>query len=295
MALIAHAATLEARVPFLHFFDGFRTSSEVNKIERLAVEDLRAMIDDQTWSRPIGPAASPRSSCSARYCPEPGCLFPGTRDGQPLLSWLAQKLSKKRWIDLPALVGRQYNLFDYIGDPQAERVIVMMGSGAETAGETAKYPERTRRKSRCLGSSSLPPILGRTLYRGASRHRQNRSPFWTAPKNPAVQANRFTRMYLLLWPKRWTWQTCLAVIGGRYGLSSKEFTPAMVKAVYDELLKAEPKNHFTVGIIDDVTHTSLDYDPTFFIEITRDCPLHVLGFGFRWYRRRKQELDQNYR
>ena len=140
MAMIAHAATLEARVPFMHFFDGFRTSHEVNKIEQLLVEDMRAMIDDRTGAGAPGAWPFPRSSCAAGNGPEPGRLFPGTGDRQSVIIWHCPEIVQKTMDKFAKSGWRAYrHLFDYVGAPDAERVMVMMGSGAETAGETAEY------------------------------------------------------------------------------------------------------------------------------------------------------------
>ena len=265
-AAIAQAATLRSRVPFLHFFDGFRTSHEVAKIEELTNGDLLALLPDElikahrdralTPDRPVirGTAQNPdvffqaREACNPFYLACPGIV-------QQVMDQFA------------ALVGRQYHLFDYVGHPEAERVIVIMGSGAEV---THEYVEWALARGEKLGVvkvrlyrpfavkdfvASLPPtvkaiaVLDRTKEPGALGE-----PLYLDVVAALAEegASRFATL-----PK---------VVGGRYGLSSKEFTPAMVKAVFDELAKPEPRNHFTVGIVDDVTHTSLPFDWDFDIE-----------------------------
>jgi len=276
MALIAHAATLETRVPFLHFFDGFRTSSEVTKIERLGDEDLRAMIDDRLVQAHRARGLTPDKPVIRGTAQNPDVYFQGRETVNPY--YLAcPDIVQKTMDRFATLVGRQYSLFEYIGDPQAERVIVIMGSGADTASETAKY---LNAKGEKVG------VLTVHLYRPFSvKHFIEKMP--TTVKHIAV-LDRCKEPGSAGEPLYQDVLTALAegwkggfpkVIGGRYGLSSKEFTPAMVKAVFDELLKPEPKNHFTVGIIDDVAHTSLEFDPTFFIESPETVRCMFWGLG----------------
>jgi len=262
-ALIAHAATLEARVPFLHFFDGFRTSSEVNKVEQLTDEDMRAMISDELVQAHRARALSPDRPFIRGTAQNPDVYFQGRETANPYYA-ACPEIVQKAMDKFASLTGRQYHLFDYAGAPDAERVIIIMGSGAETAEETAKYlnerGERvgvlTVRLYRPLSVEhlveALPAsvktiaVLDRTKEAGASGE-----PLYKDVITALIEGWKGPM------PK---------VIGGRYGLSSKEFTPAMIKGVFDEMCKNEPKNHFTVGIIDDVTFTSLDYDPNFSIE-----------------------------
>jgi len=190
-----------------------------------------------------------------------------------------------------ALVGRQYKLFDYVGDPEADRVVVLMGSGAETAGETAKFLNKQGEKVGVVVVHLYRPFSVKHFIEALPATVKSIAVL-DRTKEPGGAGEPLYQDVLTALAEVWT-GTMPVVISGRYGLSSKEFTPAMVKAVYDELLKAEPKNHFTVGIIDDVTFTSLDFDPTFFIESPET--VHVLGIGLGWYRRRQQELDQDYR
>ncbi len=282
MALIAHAATLEARLPFIHFFDGFRTSHEVNKLTLLTDDDIRAMIRDDLVlahrarglnpDRPFirGTAQNPdtyfqgREACNPYYLKVPG-IVQATMD---------------KFADL---TGRRYNLFDYFGDPNAERVIVIMGSGAETACETAAHLNQSGEKVGVLQVrlflplsashflAALPAsvksiaVLDRTKEPGSSGE-----PMYLNVVSTLVEAHGAGALPMAVMPR---------VIGGRYGLSSKEFTPAMVKAVFDELSKAKPKTHFTVGINDDVTHTSLDVDSSFVIESDKVVRAMFFGLG----------------
>ncbi|MCS7261404.1 MAG: pyruvate:ferredoxin (flavodoxin) oxidoreductase, partial [Anaerolineae bacterium] len=269
MAMIAHAATLKARVPFLHFFDGFRTSHEINKIEQLTLDDMRAMIDDELVRAHRARAMSPDRPVLRGTAQNPDVYFQAREAINPF--YLACPGVVQETMDRFArLVGRQYHLFDYSGAPDAERVIVVMGSGAVTASETAQYlMERGERVgvvtvhlyrpfSVAHFLQALPPttqviaVLDRTKEPGAAGEPLYTDVVTAVAEGMAQGIAPFQKM-----PR---------IIGGRYGLSSKEFTPAMVKGIFDEMRKDQPKNHFTVGITDDVTHTSIEYDPSFDIE-----------------------------
>ncbi|OGO34613.1 MAG: pyruvate:ferredoxin (flavodoxin) oxidoreductase [Chloroflexi bacterium RBG_16_57_11] len=275
MALIAHASTLEARVPFLHFFDGFRTSHEVNKIEQLTPDDLRAMTDDNLVQAHRGRGLSPDHPVLRGTAQNPDVYFQARETVNPFYAACPQIV--KNYMDkFATLTGRQYHLYDYAGAPDAERVIVIMGSGAETAGETAKYLIKQGEKVgvvtvhlyRPFSVKDFVQMLPATVKRVAVLDRTKEPGSAGEPIYldvvTAINEEEGVK------PK---------VIGGRYGLSSKEFTPAMVKAVFDELAKPEPKNHFTVGILDDVSHTSLDFDPDFDIEASETVRCVFWGLG----------------
>ena len=269
LACIAQAATLETRVPFIHFFDGFRTSHEVMKIEQLSDADLAAMVDENLIRKHRERALSPDRPVLRGSAQNPDVFFQAREaanvyfDAVPgIVERIMQKFAR--------LVGREYKLFQYVGAPDAERVMVMMGSGSETAHETVEYLNKTGEKVGLLKVrlyrpfsikhfiNSLPlttksvAVLDRTKEYGASGE-----PLYLDVVNALLESFSAGTLPLKAIPK---------VIGGRYGLSSKEFTAAMVKAVFDEQKKAQPKNHFTVGIEDDVAHTSLPYDPSFSVE-----------------------------
>ncbi len=196
------------------------------------------------------------------------------------------------------LIGRQYHLFDYIGAPDAERVIVVMGSGSGVVEETVDKLVGRRREGGPGEGPALPPVGHRGLRGRACPRRSRRSPCWTARRSPAPPASRSIRTWLRPWPRagRRSGNGSLPkVIGGRYGLSSKEFTPAMVAAVYDELTKPQPKRHFTVGINDDVTNLSLDYDADFSTEKRRRDPRRVLRPRQRRHRQRQPQLGEDHR
>ncbi len=268
MALIAQAATLAGRVPVLHFFDGFRTSHEVMKIEQLTDEDLRAMIDEDLIRAHRARALNPEHPVLRGTAQNPDVFFQARETVNPFYAAFPDVV-QQTMDRFARIVGRQYRLFDYVGSPTAERVIVLMGSGAETAQETVEY---LNKRGENLGIvkvrlyrpfdvkgfvNALPKtvksiaVLDRTKEPGAAGE-----PLYQDVVT-AITETFINNELPFPMPK---------IIGGRYGLSSKEFTPAMVKAVFDELKKEKPKNHFTVGIVDDVSFTSLDWDPTFSTE-----------------------------
>jgi len=265
LALIAHAATLESRLPFIHFFDGFRTSHEVSKIELVSEEQMHAMMDDELIYEHRRRALNPDNPFIRGTAQNPDVYFQG-RETVNRYYDATPAIVEEAMDRFAEVTGRRYGLFDYHGDPNAERVIVLMGSGADTVTHTidALHPEAVGlvnvRLYRPFSAqhllAALPEsvktiaVLDRTKESGASGE-----PLYQDVVTALAEAvGNGTRKSM---PR---------VIGGRYGLSSKEFTPAMVMAVLAETEKAEPKQHFTVGIHDDVTHTSLDYDMQMHIE-----------------------------
>ncbi|HEV8352732.1 MAG TPA: pyruvate:ferredoxin (flavodoxin) oxidoreductase [bacterium] len=281
LAAIAHAATLLTRVPFLHFFDGFRTSHEVSKIEELTADDLRAMLPEPLIRAHRERALAPEHPVIRGTAQNPDTFFQAREASNPYYI-MAPRLVQQVMDRFAALTGRQYHLFDYAGDPDAERVIVAMGSGAEVIRETVEWMasrgERlgvlTVRLYRPFSVSDFAAALPRSVRAIAVLDRTKEPGALGEPLYVDVMAALGEVMSngaaLPQMPR---------VIGGRYGLSSKEFTPAMVRAVFDELGKPLPKNHFTVGITDDVTGTSLAVDREFSIEaddVTR-CVFYGLG------------------
>ncbi len=275
LALIAHAATLETRIPFLHFFDGFRTSHEVSKIEILNDDDLRAMIDMDRVFEHRQRALSPDHPVLRGTAQNPDVFFQMRETINPIYDAAPDKV-QATMDKFAKIVGRQYHLFDYVGAPDADRVIVMMGSGAEAAEETVNALNATGEKVGLLKvrlyrpfsvnhfAAALPAtvkklaVLDRCKEAGAAGE-----PLYLDIVNALHESKRQS----------------IEVIGGRYGLSSKEFTPAMVKAVYDNLNASTPKNHFTVGINDDLGHTSLPYDPSFSTEPDSVVRAQFYGLG----------------
>ncbi len=265
-ALISQASTLKARVPFLNVFDGFRTSHEINKVEKLTDDDIRALIDDDLVRAHRARGLTPDLPVIRGTAQNPDVFFQARETVNPFYEALP-KIVQDYMDQFAELTGRQYHLFDYEGAPDAERVIVMMGSGAEAADEAIKYLVNEGDKVglikvrlyRPFASeafvAALPPtvksisVLDRTKEPGSAGE-----PLYQDVITAISEALAAGDAPFALMPK---------VVGGRYGLSSKEFTPAMVKGILDELDKAKSKNHFTVGIIDDVTNTSIDYDLSF--------------------------------
>ena len=260
LALIVHAATLETRIPFIHFFDGFRSSHEINKVEQLTMDDMRTMIDDQLVLAHRARALSPEKPVIRGTAQNPDVFFQARETVNPYYI-KTPAIVQEAMDKFAALVGRQYHLFDYVGAPDAEKVIVIMGSAAEVADDTVQY----------LQPAEKVGVLKVRLYRPFSVQHFVKA----LPKTVKIIAalDRTKEPGSIGEP---LYQDCVSavvesgrniqVIGGRYGLSSKEFTPAMVKGVLDEMGKDEPRRHFTVGIHDDVTHLSIEYDPTFNIE-----------------------------
>jgi pyruvate-ferredoxin/flavodoxin oxidoreductase len=276
-ALIAQAATLESRVPFIHFFDGFRTSHEINKIE--IIPDEQTSYDVMTCTGAL-PALSPEHPFIRGTAQNPDVYFQARETVNPYYQ-RCPDIVQKQMDKFAGLTGRQYHLFDYVGAPDAERVIVVIGSGGETAAETAKYLVNKGEKVGVVWVrlyrpfsarhfvQVLPPtvkvisVLDRTKEPGAAGE-----PLYQDVVTAIYEAAADGYSPLATTPR---------VTGGRYGLSSKEFTSAMVKGLFDEMAQEKPKNHFTLGIIDDVTQTSIDYDPEFSIE--KDNTVRGVFFG----------------
>jgi len=280
LALISYAATLETRVPFIHFFDGFRTSHEVMKIEQLCDDDFRAMIDDELIAKLRQRALNPDHPIMRGTAQNPDVFFQAREAANKFydaVPGIVQNIMDK----FAKLTGRQYSLFQYIGAPDADRVIVLMGSGAETAEETVEHLTSKGEKVGILKVRLYRPFsiehfvaaLPASVKKIAVLDRTKESGSTGEP----LYLDVVTALSEIISAGKSTLKSMPKVVGGRYGLSSKEFTPAMVKAVFDELKKETPKNHFTVGINDDVTHTSLPYDQEFSIE--RDDVVRAIFYG----------------
>ncbi|MFO7585201.1 MAG: pyruvate:ferredoxin (flavodoxin) oxidoreductase [Anaerolineales bacterium] len=274
LALVAHAATLRTRIPFLHFFDGFRTSHEVAKIEFLEDDDLRVMIDDDLVREHRARALTPDKPVIRGTAMNPDVYFQGRESVNKFYEAVPGAVQAEM-DKFAKLTGRQYKLFDYIGHPEAERVVVLMGSGGETVEATIKHLVEKGEKVGAVRVRLYRPfsikhfvdvlpksvkvlsVLDRTKEPGSAGE-----PLYLDIVNAIAESER-----------------SIKVVGGRYGLSSKEFTPAMAKAVLDEAAKDKPKNHFTVGINDDVSHTSLDFDPSFSVEYPETVRCLFFGLG----------------
>ena len=267
MALVCQAATLRARIPFVHFFDGFRTSHEVSKIALIPDEHIRAMLDADLLRAHRRRALNPDAPFVRGTAQNPDVYFQGRETVNPYYA-ATPGIVQAEMDRFAKLTGRAYRIFDYHGAPDAERVLVLMGSGVETAAETARALNAGGEKVGVVQVRLYRPWAGEAFLKILPPSAQ-RVAVLDRCKEPGAAgeplyadvvttlAEAFGNGTLAVMPR---------VIGGRYGLSSKEFTPAMVKAVFDELKKPRPKNHFTVGIHDDVSHTSLDFDPAFSLD-----------------------------
>jgi pyruvate-ferredoxin/flavodoxin oxidoreductase len=282
LALIATAATLRARVPFVHFFDGFRTSHEVNKIALLSDDDVRAMIDDDLVLAHRRRALNPDHPFIRGTAQNPDVYFQARETVNPYYEAVTGFV-EDAMRTFGELTGRHYQLCETFGHPEADRVVVLMGSGAEAAREAVEHLATRGEKVAAVKVhlyrpfpaahllAALPPttraigVLDRTKEPGALGE-----PLYVDVVTALMEAQAEGRLALGQMPR---------VIGGRYGLSSKEFTPAMAKAVLDELASDSPKNHFTVGITDDVSHTSLPVDPSFDVEPDNVTRAMFYGLG----------------
>ncbi|HEX4589147.1 MAG TPA: pyruvate:ferredoxin (flavodoxin) oxidoreductase, partial [Gemmataceae bacterium] len=276
LAVVSHAATLESRIPFLHFFDGFRTSHEVARIDLPDQDLIRAMIDDELVCGHRGRGLTPDRPVIRGTAQNPDVYFQGRESCNPF--YLATPAIVQAAMDrFAGLTGRTYRLFDYVGAADAERVIVIMGSGAEAAHEAVEALTKQGEKVGLVKVrlyrpfditafvAALPPtvktlvVLDRTKEPGAVGE-----PLYLDIVTAINEAETGPR------PR---------VVGGRYGLSSKEFTPAMVRGVFEMAKANRPRNHFTIGIKDDVSHTSLDYDPDFSTEDPDTVKAVFYGLG----------------
>ena len=279
-ALIAQAATLRSRVPFIHFFDGFRTSHELNTLTVLRDDEIRAMIDDELVRAHRARALDPEHPFIRGTAQNPDTFFQGREAVNPFYAATPQ-IVQAAMDRFAGLTGRAYHLFDYDGPDDAERVLIVMGSGAEVARETAQALQRLGEKVGVLqvrlyrpfsathflaalpGTCRSVAVLERTKEPGGGGE-----PLYLDVVQALAQAVAQGRRPQL--PR---------MIGGRFGLSSKDFTPAMAKAVFDELKSPEPKHGFTVGINDDVSHTSLGIDPAFSTESSDVVRAVFFGLG----------------
>ena len=290
LAAIAHAATLSSRIPFLHFFDGFRTSHEVAKIEELSDDDLAALIDPEDVAAHRARALTPDKPVLRGTAQNPDTFFQAREAANPF--YLACPDIVARTMEKFArLTGRSYRPFDYVGHPEATRVLVLMGSAAETAHETVEWLLARGEKVGVLKvrlfrpfdvarfAAALPPtvqaiaVLDRTKEPGAIGEPLYQDVVTALHESPARPLPR--------------------IVGGRYGLSSKELTPAMLAAVFGELSREKPRNHFTVGITDDVTHTSLPWDDEPRHRAGRHAARGLLRARRRRHGRRQPQLDQD--
>lgn len=272
MALIAQMATLESRVPIVHFFDGFRTSHEEMKVEEIDYDDMRALIDNDLVRSHRYNRLSPDMPFIRGTAQNPDVFFQA-REASSSFYKAVPDITQKAMDEFAKRMGRSYHLFDYYGAEDAERVIVLMGSGASVARETANKLNKDGEKVGVLVIRLFRPFdisrfvdtLPRTVKKVAVLDRCKEATSICEP--------------LCMDVKRALACRDITVVGGRYGLSSKDFTPAMVKGVFDELKKEAPKDSFTIGINDDVNFSSLDYDPSFDTEDPETVRCLFYGLG----------------
>lgn len=265
--LIAQAASLESRIPFLHFFEGFRTSHEINMVDVIPFETMKQLLDDKLIAEHKSRGLNPENPRLRGTAQNPDVFFQ-SREATNRFYAAAPGIIKKTMKKFAKLTGRKYSLFDYAGVPNAERIIVVMGSGADTVQETVEYLNRSREKVGVIKVRLYRPFsqedfllaIPRTVRSIAVLDRTKEPGSLGEPLYLDILSavsNSFANKKFPRLP---------VIVGGRYGLSSKEFTPYMVKAVFDNLVTSKPKNGFTVGIIDDVTRTSLKTDQKWDIE-----------------------------
>ena len=275
-ALISQATTLEARVPFIHFFDGFRTSHEIQKIELLEDSDLQRLIKDEYIFAHRQRGLTPDRPVLRGTAQNPDVYFQARETVNPFYE-ACPEIVQQAMDTFGELTGRHYQPFEYHGAADAERVIILMGSGCETAQETVDYLVKQGEKVGVLKVRLYRPWNAQRLI-AALPKTVEKIAVLDRTKEPGASGEPLYLDVVTAFNEEWL-GTMPKVVGGRYGLSSKEFNPAMVKAVFDNLAATKPKNHFTVGINDDLSHTSLEYDPSFSIEPDEVVRAMFYGLG----------------
>ncbi|KAG1682885.1 putative pyruvate-flavodoxin oxidoreductase [Nymphon striatum] len=270
MALISQSATLEGRIPFVHFFDGFRTSHEVSKIELIDDDIIRSMINDDLVAEHRARALTPDQPVIRGTSQNPDIYFQARETVNPFYNKLPDIVQQKM-NQFAKLTGRQYHLYDYFGSEKADRVIIIMGSGAEAVDETVEHLLLKGEKVGMLRVRLYRPFAATELIKALPASVKKIS-ILDRCKEPGAEGEPLYKdvltgiaEYISSGGDHFSAipQSQLPIIvGGRYGLSSKEFTPGMITAVFDNLKQDQPKNHFTIGIHDDLTHTSLDWNPS---------------------------------
>jgi len=282
MALIAQAATLKSRVPFLHFFDGFRTSHEVKKIEQLDLEDMRAMIDDELVRAHRERALRPEKPVVHGTAQNPDVFFQG-REACNRYYAATPAIVQETMDKFAGIVGRSYHLFDYFGPKDADRVVIAMGSGIETLEETAKFLNSKGEKIgvvavrlyRPFSVADFVKVLPSTVKKITVLDRTKEQGSAGEP----LYLDVVTAISEALADGTAPFKTSPMITSGRYGMGSKDFTPAMAAGVFEEMKKDRPMNHFSVGIEDDVTGKSIKYDPSFLLPEEKTVRCMFFGLG----------------
>ncbi len=278
MALISQAATLESRIPFLHFFDGFRTSHEIQKVEELSYEVMKEMINDELVYAHRARALNPERPTIKGTSQNPDMFF-AARETVNKYYLAVPEIVEKAMAKFKKLTGREYNLFDYVGAPDAERVVILMGSGAETAEETVEFLEKRGEKVGLIKVRLFRPFSIEYFIKSLPSTVKAIAVLDRTKEAGAAGEPMYEDVVTAFEEARDTGLTTMdpVIVGGRYGLGSNEFNPGMVKAVLDNLSAKTPKNHFTVGIHDDMAHTSLEFDENFTTE--GDAVHRAMFFG----------------
>lgn len=281
-SLISQVATLSSRIPFLHIFDGFRTSHEISKIQVIPDEVIRNMVDDELVNAHRNRGMNPDQPFIRGTAQNPDVFFQSRETANPF--YLATpEIVLNTMAEFEKLTGRSYKLFDYVGAPDAERVIVMMGSGAEAAEETVNYLAEQGEKVGVIKVRLFRPFSVEHLISALPNTTTSIAVLDRTKEPGSVGEPLYQDVITALIEDQGSgnpkFERIPSIIGGRYGLSSKEFDPSMVKAIFDELAKDQPKNHFTIGIHDDVTHTSLPFDADFDIESNKTIRAVFWGLG----------------
>ena len=280
MALISQAASLRSRIPFIHFFDGFRTSHEVCKIEVLSKADMAALIDDNLIAEHRSRAMTPDSPVLRGTAQNPDAFFQARETCNPFYAKCAD-ITQQVMDEFTKQVGREYHLFDYVGAKDADNVVVLMGSGCEAAHEAVDYLVSKGSKIGILKVRLYRPFDGKRFMEALPASLKTLTVL-DRTKEPGAAGEPLYQDIVtsLVEGLSMGWgsiKTMPKLLCGRYGLSSKEFTPAMVKSVFENAASTTPKNHFTVGINDDVTHTSLTWDDAFSTE--PDSVIRAMFYG----------------
>jgi len=278
LALIAHAATLEARVPFLHFFDGFRTSHEVAKVRPLTAGNLRAMVSDTLVRAHRARALSPERPVIRGTAQNSDVYFQAREAANPYYR-ACPTIVQNAMDRLADQVGRRYRLFDYVGARDAERVVVLMGSGAETVEETVEQLAARGEKVGLVKVRLYRPFSVEHFAAALPATVKTIAVLDRTKEPGGVGEPLYLDVVAALHEAGAAGRALPRILGGRYGLASKEFTPAMAKGIFDEMAKERPARHFTIGIRDDVTHLSLDYDPAFSTEDPATVRAVFFGLG----------------
>ncbi|MFM5896825.1 MAG: pyruvate:ferredoxin (flavodoxin) oxidoreductase, partial [Dolichospermum sp.] len=274
-ALISTRASLESRIPYLHFFDGFRTSHEVDKIEILTTEDIQKFIPIELVIAHRLRALTPDNPVLRGTAQNPDVYFQ-SRETVNSFYLACSDITQRVMDEFLEMTGREYKIFDYYGHSAAEKIIILMGSGCETVQETVDYLNQRGEKVGVIKVRLYRPFDVQRFIDSLPKTTRSIAVLDRTKEPGAIGEPLYLDVVTALAENQ---INQIKVVGGRYGLSSKEFTPAMVKAVFDNLDMQIPKNHFTIGINDDITHTSLGYNPEFNIENDRIFRAIFYGLG----------------